>query len=179
MHRQQRALAWLNVVGGLAVVSSYAVELAVHPEARQALWGGVPAAMQPLYTASMLLAAVGYFPFTVFLVFRVSPEQVRIAGRFGFHWFIALYALILVPSALWMPLTFRIIAHWDPILWLAMRSVLLLVACGSAGLLAGLLLLTPRPPALLYRLAIAGAAAFCMQTVVLDAVIWPAFFPTP
>jgi hypothetical protein len=35
----------------------------------------------------------------------------------------------------------------------------------------------PSPPLLAHRLAVAGSLAFCFQTAILDAVVWPAFFP--
>lgn len=178
MHREQKTLAWLNVIGGLAVLGSYAYGLGAHPETRHALWGAVPQSIQPLYTISMLLAAIGYFPFTFLLLFRVEPAQARIAGRLGYGWFTVFYMLILLPSALWMPLTFLILDRWSALLWLAIRAVLALVALGSVGLLVSLLALTPRPPKALYVLAILGAVAFCIQTAVLDAIVWPAFFPT-
>ena len=37
--------------------------------------------------------------------------------------------------------------------------------------------LRPRLPARAYWIAVAGCIAFAAQTLALDAVIWPAFFP--
>jgi len=169
----------LNVAGGIAVLGSYAYGFATHPQAGAALWGGVPASLQPIYTVSMLAAAVGYFPFTAFLLLQVDPEAARIAGRLGFGWFNVFYALILIPSALWMPLTFIVVEQWSATLWLAIRIVLGLVALGSLALLAGLISLEPRPAGVFHKLAIAGAVAFCVQTALLDALVWPAYFPRP
>ena len=178
MDRQRCTMAWLNIVGGIAILGSYGYGFATHPQSGEALWGGVPLGLRPLYTASMLLAAAGYFPLTAFLLFRADADRVRIAGRFGYGWLNVLYALILLPSALWMPLTFRLIAGWDVTLWWTIRVVLALVGLGSLGLLAALLTLTPRRPALAYGLAVVGAVLFCIQTVLLDALVWPAFFPS-
>lgn len=175
----QRSLLALNVVGGIAVLGSYWAGLALHPGSGDALWGGVPEGLKPLYTISMLTAAAGYFPFTFLLLLRVNPENVRFGGGFGYRLLHVLYGLVLVPSALWLPLTFRLIGAWDPALWLLIRLVLALVGLGSVGLLAALATMTPRPPLGLHRLAIAGALAFCMQTALLDALVWPAFFPAP
>ena len=179
VHPQKRILLGLNLLGGVAVLGSYYAGFAMHPESADALWGGVPDGLKPFYTVSMLLAAVGYFPFTCFLLFSVDADRARILGRFGFAWFNLLYALILIPSALWMPLTFSLIDSWRPGLWVSIRVVLALVGIGSLGLLAALITLAPARPQTLRLLAIAGAVAFCVQTALLDATVWPAYFPTP
>jgi hypothetical protein len=56
----------------------------------------------------MFLAAAGYFAFTYFILFRLNPDKTRVMARqpLGFGVFNFLYAVILFPSALWMPLTF-------------------------------------------------------------------------
>lgn len=179
MDSRKAMLVLVNVVGGVAVLGSYAHGLASNPNAGEVLWGGVPLALRPLYTVSMLLAAVGYFPFTAYLLFGVDAERMRIAGRLGYGWFVLLYALILGPSALWMPLTLVIRDGWSPALWIVIRLVLALVGIGSLALLAALLTLTPRRHGATYAMAVAGAVAFCVQTALLDACVWPAFFPVP
>lgn len=170
--------AWLlalNALGGLAILASYAHGLLTQPDPGR-VWGGVPEALRPLYTASMLAAAVGYFPMTLYVVFGLDPERARV-GRFGWSTFAALYALVLVPSALWMPLTFAMLDAPSAGLGLAVRGVLALVGIGSLGLLAGIALARPQGPRLARLAALAGAAAFSLQTAVLDALVWPAYFP--
>lgn len=179
VHPQKRLLLGLNLLGGVAVLGSYYAGFATHPESVDALWGGVPEALKPFYTVSMLLAAAGYFPFTAFLLFGVDADRARILGRFGFAWFNLFYALILIPSALWMPLTFSLIDTWSAGLWVAIRVVLALVGIGSLGLLAALIGMRPARPRAPRLLAIAGAVAFCVQTALLDAIVWPAYFPIP
>jgi hypothetical protein len=148
-----------------------------HPGAGDIFWGGVPQRIRPLYTAGMFLAAASYFAFTYFLLFRLSPVEAQIGGRFGFWVFNALYALILIPSALWMPLTFAAIGQSSEGLVWAVRLVLAVVGLASLGLLAALLSVEPRQPLWAYWLAVAGSVGFCFQTMVLDALIWAAFFP--
>lgn len=177
MHPQKRTMAWLNVLGGTAVLASYAHGLATHPATRDALWGGVPEAIRPLYTIFMLLAAAGYFGFTWFLLFRLDPDRARVGGRFGFGLFNVLYAAILIPSALWMPLTFAMLESPSALLWWIVRLDLALVGAGSAGLVAALLSVQPRAPVGAHRLAVIGSLPFFVQTGVLDALVWPAFFP--
>jgi hypothetical protein len=177
MQPSRRSLLWLNVLGGIAVLGSYAHGLASNPLTRGALWGEVPEALRPFYTVNMFLAAAGYFAFSAFVFFRLDPARTRIAGGFGFGAFHVLYALILVPSALWLPLTFAMLESPSAWLWLAVRGALALVGIGSLGLMLAIASAKPHDSPSVRRLALIGAAFFSLQTAVLDALIWPAFFP--
>jgi hypothetical protein len=174
----RRSLLWLNLLGGAAVLASYAQGFAsASPLTRAALWGGVPDVLRPLYMACMLLAAGGYFAFTFFVLFRLDPTRIRVAGGLGFGAFYYLYALILVPSALWLPLTLEMVEAPSAGLWLAIRVVLALVALGSLGLVVAVASAAPHAAPAARRIAIAGGAAFALQTALLDALVWPAYFP--
>jgi hypothetical protein len=166
----------LNVVGGLAVLGSYFYGVLLYDGDAGAAWGGVPEGLRPIYITSMFAAAAGYFPMTAHVLFGLS-RGVRLAGGAGWSLFPALYALILVPSALWMPMTFAHLESPSPALWLMIRIILLTVGVASLGVLAAFVSADPPGHAKLRRWAIAGAAAFCFQTAVLDALVWPAFFP--
>jgi hypothetical protein len=177
VHPQKRTMAALNLLGGIAVLGSYAYGLSSHPTTQTELWGGVPQSIRSVYTLWMFFAAAGYFLFTCFLFFRVDPQNARIAQRFDFRAFNLLYAAILVPSALWMPLTFEMIENPSAILWLAIRLVLWIVGLGSMALVGALLTLHPRQPPRSYWLAVAGSIAFTVQTALIDALVWTAYFP--
>lgn len=177
MLSSRSSLLWINVLGGLAVLGSYAYGLASNPLARGEVWGGVPEALRPLYTINMFLAAAGYFAFSYFIFFRLDPAATRIGGRLGFGVFPVLYALILAPSALWMPLTFEMLEVPSTGLWWAIRLTLAAVGVGSLGLLVALLAVRPPGAVWARRAAVLGSAAFVLQTAVLDALVWPAFFP--
>jgi hypothetical protein len=174
MTRSTLSLLLLNAIGGTAVLVSYWLGLR-EPGLPDALWGGVPESLRPLYTVNMFLAAGGYFLFTPYILLRLQPAETRLAGRFGYGLFHVLYALVLFPSALWLPLTAALIASPSAVLWALVRLDLLLVGLGALGLLASLLSLRAAPRG--RGLAIVGLLPFCLQTAVLDAVIWPAFFP--
>ncbi len=175
MLSSRAAMSLINVAGGIAVLGSYAFCLGTHPDPG-AFWGGVPDGLRPVYTINMFLAAAGYFAFTYFLMYRLKPAT-DTAGGPGLGVFNLLYLLILLPSALWMPLTFAMLDAPSEGLWAAIRLTLAAVAIGSLGLLVGLLIVRPRTPSLSHKLAVAGSLAFCMQTAVLDALVWPAYFP--
>jgi hypothetical protein len=119
----------------------------------------------------MLSAALGYFLFSGFLLFAMEPAELRLTNR--------CYLLILAPSALWMPLTFRMLEVPSLGLWVAIRTVLALVGLGSVGLLGALVMVDRGASRAGRVLAIAGAVAFVVQTALLDAIVWPAYFPVP
>jgi hypothetical protein len=168
-------MAAINIVGGAAVLGSYAYCLMAYPAQAGDFWGGVPDGLRSVYTATMCLAAAGYFAFTYFLMYRMNPTTSD-GGRFGFGTFNALYALILLPSALWMPLTFAMLQSPSDGLWWAIRLTLAAVGIGSLGLLAGLVAVRPYSPSVAHKLAVAGSLAFCFQTAILDALVWPVYF---
>jgi hypothetical protein len=176
VHRQKLELLILNLVCGSAVLISYAHGLVNNPSAGGALWGDVPPWLMPFYTGSMLTAAAGYLAFTFFILLAVNPGEARI-GRYRYRLFLFLYGAVLVPSALWMPLTFEMIREPSAVLWIAIRIVLALVGLGSIGIFTALVMVRPRRPSWAFGLAVAGAIAFTIQTAVLDALIWTAFFP--
>jgi hypothetical protein len=125
----------------------------------------------------MVLAAAGYILFTVYLLFVLDPDKVKINIRAGFKGFNVLYLLILIPSALWMPLTYAMLDNPNNLIWLAIRIALMLVGLGGLGLLSALLSIQPRSRVLLT--AFIGCIFFCIQTVLLDALVWPNFFRLP
>jgi len=177
VHPSKRLLLGINVIGGIAVLFSYAHGFLTHQGTSGGLWGGVPESMKSFYTIWMFVAAVGYFLFTYFLLFRVKPQEVRIVSHFGFNVFNVIYVLILAPSALWMPLTFKMIASPGQLLWLFIRLTLWCVGIASIALIIALLSLRPRKPAIPYWLALFGSIAFTVQTALLDASIWVIHFP--
>jgi hypothetical protein len=170
-------LLLINLIGGVAVLASYAIGIMTHPETRGALWGDVPQALMPYYTISMFSAAAGYLAFTYFIMFCLNPAEVTVVDSFSYDLFLWLYALILVPSALWMPLTFIMIGHPALLTWLGVRFVLGITGIASLLLLAVLILVQPAAPVWAHRIAVIGCAAFCVQTAILDALVWTAYFP--
>jgi hypothetical protein len=176
MHAKKRLMILINLIGGIAVLGSYAIGIITHTDAGQTLWGGVPQSIRPFYTAGIFLAATGYFAFTYFILFRLDPNETQVSNRFGFGLFNALYLAILFPSALWMPLTFQAIERSSlELLWLV-RLVLIVVGTASVSLFVAVLKVTPRQPLWAHRIALVGSVVFCFQTAILDAILWSAFF---
>lgn len=168
MHPQRIAMLLLNIAGGVAVLGSYAHGLTTHGDAGAALWGGIPQDWRGPYSACMPVAAVGHLITWTYLNFRVDPQKVPL-------WpFLVIYLAILIPSALWMPLTFRYLAHPDPALWLGLRAGLGLTGLAALAMIAALLRLRGR--GVHHWLSIIGSVGFAVQTTLLDALVWPAFF---
>lgn len=174
MNRQKLTLFLINLLGGAAVIGSYVWGVLVHPGQTDALWGGVPASIRSIISINMLLAAAGYIAIFLLLMLRI-PSMSSI-GKFPFTVFHIIYLFILIPSALWMPLTYAVIESYSLALWLAVILVLALTAIAGIALLLALLSLHPPLPPHLRWLAVVGAAFFILQTGVLDAIFWTAFF---
>ncbi|MFZ2096680.1 MAG: hypothetical protein WAV05_08590, partial [Anaerolineales bacterium] len=95
----KKVLFWINLLGGMTVLGSYAWGFLTHANAGTVLWGEVPEWIKPYYSVSMLLAALGYFAFTYFILLRLNSNQTRVFSRFGFAAFNLIYAAVLFPSA--------------------------------------------------------------------------------
>lgn len=176
MHTQQYILLGIMVVGGAAVIGSYIYGFAKHPGSADALWGGVTGGLRYLNFVTMILAVIGYFTFSYWLFFKLDPDNVLIADRLGFWLFHIIFIFILIPSALWMPLTHAYVAQPSPGLWAGVRVVLALVGIASLALLWAIIAISPREANLAYWFAVGGAAFFAVQTAVQDMLIWPALF---
>ena len=174
MSRYKLGFLAVNVVGGIAVLASYVLWLGNPSNDSGALWGSIVGMGRTLYTVSMLAAAVGYFCFFAYLLAdgRRGPDADARWARLT-----QILTLVLFPSSWWMPLTFEFLDAPSASLWWAMRTALFLVGGASLALL--LAIVRDRRPAtpVGHRLAVAGAVAFCVQTTLLDAFVWPLFFP--
>ena len=176
MHFQHWVLLIIMAAGGAAVIGSYVWGFGAHPGSAEALWGGVTGRLRQFNYVTMLLAALGFFAFSFWLFFRADPATAMVFGGARYWLFPVIFVVILAASALWMPLLFGYLAQPGSGQWVAVRLVLALVGIGSLALLAAILTVSPRETGTAYWLAVAGAAAFCVQTVVLDMLVWPALF---
>lgn len=168
------AMLRLIGIGGSAVLASYL--LAFDPEVGSRLWGGIPEGpIRSLYTVNMLLAAVGFFPATWWLVFATPASALRERTGWPAPVLMLAYAAILMASALWLPLTALYVKSPMPILWFLIRFVLLVVGAGASvvGFLLVRLALRGRPAA---WLAVPFYLPFWLQTMVLDALVWPHYY---
>lgn len=176
MATQQIILLVINVIGGAAVIGSYIIGLNAQSDGANVLWGGVSQNVRPIYFVSMILSALGYFAFIYYILFRLEPDQVSIGGRFGFTLFYAIFILMLVPSAFWMPLTNVYVGNPTTGTWIWVRIVLAVVGLASIALFWSLLSLQAKAPGVSYWLAVAGSGYFAFHTAILDAIVWAFLF---
>ncbi|MBN1690310.1 MAG: hypothetical protein JW901_04755 [Dehalococcoidia bacterium] len=167
----------INSLGGFAVIASYVAGMVSHPNTEQLTWGRITPALKSVYLVSMPLAAVGYLFFLYFILFQLDAGTARIWGFDGFLVLDIIFAVILVFSAFWMPLTYKLIETQWRGWWVYIRIVLFFVALGSLALLCALLMISQREPAWSYWLAVSGAVVFFVQAGIIDAFVWTAMFP--
>jgi len=167
----------INALGGFAVIASYVAGLVSHPNTEQLLWGRITPSLKSVYLVSMPLAAAGYLSFLYFILFQLDAGTVNIWGFDGFLVLDIIFMVILFFSAFWMPLTYKLIETQWPGWWIYIRIVLFCVGLASLALLCALLWINLQQPAWSYWLAVTGAAVFFIQTGIMDAFVWPAFFP--
>jgi len=177
MDPNRRRLLLLIGIGGTAVLASYVLAFAYEPAIRSALWGDLPqGTVRRIYTVNMLLAAASFFPATILLGFATPLDSFRPMTGLPFRALLAAYAAILIPSAAWLPLTALYLQSPAPPLWWVIRLDLLAVGIG-ASVVGWMLIRRARDGGPGSRLAAAFFFFFWLQTMVLDAVVWPAFFP--
>ena len=172
MGTQQIILLIINILGGAAVILSYIYGLKAQAGGANILWGNVAENIRPLYTVSMIISALGYFAFIYYILFRINPAE----SSLNYYLFFAIFLVILVASAFWMPLTNMYVSNPGTGLWIAVRGILALVGLGSIALLWALLSLQADTRGVVYWLAVAGSGYFAFHTAVLDAIIWAALF---
>ena len=176
MDSQTKKLLVLIGIGGSCVLGSYVPAFANNPDLASALWGGVPDSLRVFYTPNMLLAAASFFPATWALGFATPPNRFAEATGFSFGTLLGAYAAILIPSALWLPLTAMHIDEPSTLLWVSIRAVLFAVAIG-ASLVWWMLIRRAREGPRGTGIAAILFVFFWLQTAVLDAVIWPYHYP--
>ena len=148
MNWSEIILLIINIIGGIAVIGSYIYGLNAQSGEANVLWGGVPANIRPVYVVSMILSALGYFAFLYFIMFRLTPSEVKIASLFNYSLFYSIFLLILIPSAFWMPLTNVYVGNPGTGTWISIRTVLFLVGLASIALVWAIVNLQTKTPAL-------------------------------
>jgi hypothetical protein len=174
METESIILLVIIVAGGLAVLGSYVLGLRGGPEGSSALWGGVPERARPVYVSSMLVSVVGYFAILWYLFFELVPSEVAIGSQGGFTLLYPIFILVLVPSALWLPLTKHYLTDPKPARWIAIRSLLFVVGLASIALVWALFALEPAGSGVAHWFAVAGSLYFAFHTFVLDGLVWAA-----
>jgi hypothetical protein len=161
----------INILSGPLVILSYI--LGIGSNDINILWGGVPKELRGVYSLSMVLGAISFFIFSIYILKNLRIKGYLIAYSSYINLF---YLLILIPSALWIPLVSNMVMSPSDITWIGIRSVLIIVALGSIGLLLLLIKTSPKIKSRLYYLSIIALIWFIFHTGILDAIVWPSLW---
>ena len=168
-------LVILNIIFGSLVLLSYYNGINKHPELSLKLWGGVPKILHTFIISFMFVGAIGYFFFTAHLLLNIDSNYMFF-GKFNYWYLHIIYLLILIPSALWMDLTFLYMNDSTSMNWAYVVSCLYCVAFFSVVLFLFIVDTNVDKSHWLYFPAVLGSLAFAFHTVFLDGLIWTFFF---
>lgn len=156
----------INILGGTAVILSYILGFK-SSKGSNLLWGGISKNFQKIYTLSMIVSAIGYFIFSSY-IFKILAVNVN------YSFFYYAYLILLVTSALWLPLVNMMNKKKNALLWISIRATLILTAFSFFFILV--LFLSIVPNGIHYYLSVAGLIIITLHTGVLDAILWPHFY---
>lgn len=175
MNENQKIFLIINIIGGILVLGSYILGFK-YGKGADALWGGVPEKTRGIYTISMLVSAIGFFIFTSYIFINLGSDKLSAIPLLGEKTFLILYSLLLIASALWIPLTNLMVTNPSSLVWFCVRSVLFITGIASILIFIALLTLNPRPSGAHYILTLVSIFIFSIHTSILDAIIWPYFW---
>jgi len=178
---RQLVLTFTFIFGPLVLVS-YAYGLS-HAEKPSDLWGGVPESWQTYIVPFMFIAAIGFLVYWYIVFFQFEGASIdslrwpwRESDDKGASRLLLAYALILIPSALWIESTILHIGNdysWTSILVI---GVLFLTSVGNVML--GLLAYGAYQDGIDGSgIMIVGAIMLGIQCIVNDFMIWVYKFP--
>jgi len=76
-YKMKRSLFWLIVIGGALVLMSDLWVFGQPTAVADTLWGPVPQWLLPIHQINMMLAALGFFPFSKYFL-RIDAERTRL-----------------------------------------------------------------------------------------------------
>ena len=173
---QKLSLILINLIFGSMVLYSYYIGVNKEPELSLKLWGGVPSILQPIIISFMFISAIGYFFFTYNFLFNVDADNVLFLGKFNYWSLHILYLLVLIPSMLWIDLTYKYMKTGNQLDWIIIVSVLFCVAIASIFLFLFTIDTKLENKNFIYLASVIGSSIFVFHTLFLDGLIWTVFF---
>jgi len=171
-----------TLICGPLVLASYVYGVS-HTENPMELWGGIPPSWRVYIIPFMFIAALGFIIYWYVIFFQfddTSFESLRwpwkVSDGNGATRLLIAYALILIPSALWIESTIFHLENdfsWTPVL---VVGTLFLTSIGNVML--GLLAFSSYQDGVTgSSLMIAGAVMLGIQCILNDFIIWVYKFP--
>ena len=178
---RQLVLIFTFVFGPL-VLASYVYGIS-HADKPQDLWGGILLSWQAYIVPFMFIAAAGFLIYWWIVFFQFDQDTFS-----SLHWpwgysdgngairLLLAYALVLIPSALWLESTLFHLSNnysWTPVLVI---GILMMVAIGN--IMLGLLAYGAYQDGVNGSgLMMIGAVMLGIQCIVNDCIIWSLKFP--
>ena len=143
------------------------------------LWGNVDTGLRGFYKLSMFLCLFGMLAVLFFITMSVDKDTKILNKKYsqgGINYLIQSLALIIVPSLVWMPLSYMYLIQ--PSLLLKIAIVVTLTIVGLGGLLLAYTIKNTYPTKMINRnilyktMAITGANYLAFHLVFLDAIYW-------
>lgn len=178
---RQLVLAFTFLFGPL-VLASYAYGIS-HAEKPMDLWGGIPEAWRTYIIPFMFVAALGFLMYWYIVFFQFDDATM---GSLRWPWgdsdgkgatrLLLAYALILIPSALWIEST---ILHMEnDFAWTKTLVIGTLLLTSIGNVMLGLLAFGAHQDGIDGSvLMMAGAVMLAIQCILNDFVIWVYKFP--
>ena len=166
----------VNILGGISVLSSYAICIALYPESRAALWGGVEGSWKTIFTVSMLPASIGYIAFCFSVISKYADVFSDFLGTYTLG---IICAFFLISATFWMPATIAYIKTQQPLWWFVTVSSLWITALSLVSLTVVVFYIYIAKDASLFHkyLVLTGLTYITLHCLVLDGIIWVSKFP--
>ena len=171
-------IVFLNLLFGAVLLFSYYRYIKYGGVPIKTLWGKAYS-VRKAYTASMILAALGYAILLFFTLFKTTNSARNTALISNL---LIVQVLIIVVSMIWLPLTLLYVKEGrKPFLMLAVIIVLFIVGIASFKQIKIIQSLTPESnecAKVTQKVAVVGAGVFFFHTFFLDFIGWSCgFFP--
>ena len=169
---------FVNLIGGITVISSYIFSIALSPDHREAFWGGIDGNLRRFFTVSMIPAAVGYLIFAYFMISKSDVLGFNQSNLISGYMPIILSAVFLIASTVWMPTLSLYLDSNQPIWWNISISSLWVTAIALIALTVFNGAKYATDPTTQGLLTTIGLIYITFHCAVLDAIIWVHKFPT-
>ena len=173
---QKVILVLINLIFGSMVLYSYYNGISKEPQLSAKLFGGIPSILHPIIICFMFISAIGYLFFTYNFLVNADVNKTLFFNKFGYSSLNLLYLLVLIPSMLWMNLTFKYMKSGNSLDWALIVAMLFCVGIASIFLLLFTVDMKTEGNTYVYLASVIGSSIFAFHTLFLDAIIWTTFF---
>ena len=172
----QQTFAVVNIIGGVAVLSSYIATLVLYTDQRSDFWGGLNTNQQKFFVWSMFFAALGYLIFFYWVIFRLESGLIIGTSSLHAHLPTILCGIFLFFSTLWMPTTSLFLQTGNNLWWYLAVAILWVVSISLLLLLLIALVNHGNNRSWVSILGMVGLMYLVVHCTLFDAIIWVSKF---